>query len=56
MSAIAAGDESTSPPASRRRVPVPSIVSGLVLGVVGAVVVALIVLAVLVCSLAGGRL
>ena len=43
MGATAAAHESDQPPGGRRRLLVPSIVSGLVLGVVGAVVVAVIV-------------
>jgi cytochrome c oxidase subunit I len=43
MSAIATPHDAASPPAGRRRALVPSIVSGLVLGVVGAIVVGIIV-------------
>ena len=43
MSAIASAHDATSPPARRRRILMPSIVSGLVVGVVGAVVAALVV-------------
>jgi cytochrome c oxidase subunit I len=43
MSTIATAPEPSSPPAGRRRALYPSIVSGLVLGVVGAVVVGIIV-------------
>jgi cytochrome c oxidase subunit 1 len=43
MSAIASVHQATSPPARKRRVLVPSIVSGLVAGLVGAIVVGIIV-------------
>jgi cytochrome c oxidase subunit I len=43
MSTVTSTYEDTAPPAGRRRMLIPSIVSGLVLGVLGAIVVALIV-------------